>query len=70
METIEGPFGLRFVKVEASEIYIGTNKGAWVYASERPRHRVNLPSFLIMQSPITEAEYSKRSLVMKAALKN
>lgn len=59
MEIIEGPFGLRFVKIKAAEIYLGTNKGAWVYASERPRHRVNLPSFMIMDSPITESQYSK-----------
>ena len=59
MEIIEGPFGLRFVKIKATDIYLGTNKGAWVYASERPRHRVNLPSFMIMESPITESQYSK-----------
>ena len=59
MRIIEGPFGLRFVKIEATEIYLGTDKGAWVYASERPRHRVKLPSFLIMESPITASQYSK-----------
>ena len=59
MKIIDGPFGLRFIQIDASEIYLGTDKGAWVYASERPRHRVNLPSFMIMESPITKSQYSQ-----------
>ena len=49
MEIIEGPFGLRFFKVEDSSVFLGTDKGGWVYANERPRHRVSLPSFLILE---------------------
>lgn len=59
MEYVEGPFGLRFVKVDSCEVYLGENRGAWVYASERPRHRVMLPSFLILESPITVSQYSE-----------
>ena len=59
MKAVEGPFGLRFIKIDATEIYIGTDKGAWVYASERPRHRVSLPSFLILESPITRKQYAE-----------
>ena len=39
--------------------FILVDKGAWVYASERPRHRVNLPSFMIMESPTTKSQYSQ-----------
>ena len=59
MEIFEGPFGLRFIKIEATQIFLGTDKGAWVYASERPRHRVNLPEFMILESPITKAQYAE-----------
>ena len=59
MEIVEGPFGLRFIKIDSTEIFLGTDKGAWVYASERPRHRVNLPSFMIMETPITETQYAE-----------
>ena len=58
MEIVEGPFGLRFIKIDSTEIFLGTDKGAWVYASERPR-RVNLPSFMIMETPITETQYAE-----------
>ena len=58
MDIVEGPFGLRFIKVNSSQIYIGINKGAWVYASERPRHRVNLPAFMILESPISISQYA------------
>lgn len=53
MEFEEGPFGLRFVKIDSGQIFVGTDKGGWIYASERPRHRVDLPSFLIMESQLT-----------------
>ena len=59
MEIVEGPFGLRFIKIEATQIFLGTDKGAWVYASERPRHRVNLPEFMILESPITNSQYAE-----------
>ena len=58
MDIVEGPFGLRFIKVNSSQIYLGINKGAWVYASERPRHRVNLPAFMILESPISISQYA------------
>ena len=59
MDVVEGPFGLRFIKIESSQIFLGTNKGAWVYASERPRHRVDLPSFMILESPISRSQFAK-----------
>lgn len=59
MEFEEGPFGLKFVKIEPCDVFLGEDRGAWVYASERPRHRVKLPQFLILESPITRAEYAQ-----------
>ena len=59
MEIVDGPYGLRFIKIESCQVFLGEDKGAWVYASERPRHRVNLPSYLILESPITESQYAE-----------
>ena len=59
MEIIEGPFGLRFIRIEERQIFLGTDKGGWVHANERPRHRVDLPSYLILESPLTRNQYGK-----------
>ena len=59
MDIVEGPFGLRFIKIDSSQIYLGIDKGAWVYASERPRHRVDLPAFMILESPISRTQFAQ-----------
>jgi hypothetical protein len=41
-----------FVKIEAQSCYIGTDKGGWMYANQRPRYEVRLPSYFILESPI------------------
>ena len=56
METVEGPFGLEFVKVPAGKVFLGTDKGGWIHASERPRHEVELPDFLIMTKPLSKRD--------------
>jgi len=48
--------GLEFQKVEAGSVFIGENKGGWIYASQRPRHQVKCPEFFIMEAPITEKQ--------------
>ena len=58
MEYVEGPHGLRFIRIEESQVFLGTDKGGWVHANERPRHRVELPSFLILESPISKAQFA------------
>ena len=42
--------GIDFVKVEAGITTVGTNKGGWVYASNRPMHEVKIPDSFIMKS--------------------
>lgn len=59
MEYVEGPFGLRFVKIKSQQVFLGTDKGGWVHANERPRHRVDLPSYLILEKPLSVSEYAK-----------
>jgi hypothetical protein len=45
--------GLRFDRVEAQSSFLGTDKGGWMYAGQRPRHEVKLPEYYIMAAPLT-----------------
>ena len=47
--------GIEFHKVEQSSIIIGSNKGGWIYAGQRPAHEVRCPEFYIMMAPLTRA---------------
>lgn len=44
--------GITFQKVDAGSCFLGSNKGGWMYASQRPRYEVRLPDFYIMELPI------------------
>ena len=46
--------GLTFARVEAATTVLGTTKGGWVYASQRPCYEAKLPSFFVMNNPLTE----------------
>lgn len=48
--------GLAFHPVEAQTVVLGTTKGGWMYAGQRPCHEVKLPSFFVMAQPLTERE--------------
>ena len=59
MQTISGPFGIEFLSIPAGKVCVGTDKGGWIHASERPRHEVTLPDFLIMKNPLSTADAAK-----------
>ncbi len=59
MQTISGPFEIEFLSIPAGKVCIGTDKGGWVHASERPRHEVVLPGFLIMKNPLSTADAAR-----------
>ena len=48
--------GLDLVEVPGGECRIGAADG-FAYDNERPRHRLTLPSFLIGQGPVSNADY-------------
>ena len=50
--------GLVFHRVKANSIFIGENKGGWIYASQRPKHEVRCPDFFITEKPLNLAELS------------
>lgn len=59
MQSISGPFEIEFLSIPAGKICVGTDKGGWIHASERPRHEVVLPEFLIMKNPLSTADAAR-----------
>ena len=53
--------GINFLKIKSGITTVGTSKGGWVYASNRPMHEVKNPDFFIMESVFT-IELLKRIL--------
>ena len=53
--------GLSFQKVNSCSVFIGENKGGWIYAGQRPRHEVKLPDFYIMESRLSDKELTEIS---------
>ena len=37
-------------------MFLGTDKGGWIYSSQRPRHEVRLPDYYIMDTPLSERD--------------
>ena len=37
-------------------MFLGTDKGGWIYSSQRPRHEVRLPDYYIMNAPLSERD--------------
>ncbi|MDA8556430.1 hypothetical protein N9K73_03590 [Candidatus Poseidoniales archaeon] len=50
--------GLQFQRIDAQSMHLGTDKGGWIYAGQRPRHEVRLPTYYIMTAPLTGADYN------------
>lgn len=48
--------GIEFYKVNAQSIFLGTDKGGWIYSGQRPRHEVRCPEFYVMKSVLTEKD--------------
>lgn len=48
--------GLEFVPVKETTTVLGTTKGGWVYAGQRPCYEAKTPTFYVMASPITGSE--------------
>ena len=48
--------GLEFEMVESGNIFIGTDKGGWVYSGQRPRHEVECPTFYILKNPLSRTQ--------------
>jgi hypothetical protein len=51
--------GLHFHRVEATEVVMGTTRGGWVYASQRPSYRARLPTFFVLNDPLSDAQVKR-----------
>ncbi|MEC7229160.1 MAG: hypothetical protein VXV95_03820 [Candidatus Thermoplasmatota archaeon] len=48
--------GLKFQMVKAGSVFIGEDRGGWIYSGQRPKHEVRCPDFYIMAAPMTLPE--------------
>ena len=58
MEPIEAN-GLEFIPISSASSWLGSDKGGWIYASQRPRYEVRLPSYYIMKRPLTRGQVAR-----------
>ena len=50
---------MEFIPVESGSSWLGSDKGGWIYASQRPRYEVRLPDFYILKNPLTRGEVAR-----------
>ena len=48
--------GLEFIPIASGSSWLGSDKGGWIYASQRPRYEVRLPTFYILKQPINRGQ--------------
>ena len=58
MEPIEAN-GLEFIPISSGSSWLGSDKGGGIYASQRPRYEVRLPSYYIMKKPLTRGQVAR-----------
>lgn len=51
--------GLEFIPIESGSSWLGSDKGGWIYASQRPRYEVRLPDFYILKNPLTRGQVAR-----------
>lgn len=51
--------GLGFERIDDSSVILGTRKGGWVYAGQRPCYETLVPAFYVMPNPLTPAEVAR-----------
>ena len=48
--------GLEFIPIKSGSSWLGSDKGGWIYASQRPRYEVQLPNYYILKKPLTRGQ--------------
>ena len=51
--------GLEFIPIASGSSWLGSDKGGWIYASQRPRYEVRLPTFYILKQPISRGQIAE-----------
>jgi hypothetical protein len=47
---------IEFTPVQAGSVFLGTEKGGWMYGGQRPRHEVQCPDFYVMKSVLSQSQ--------------
>ena len=48
--------GIEFESVDAGQVFLGTEKGGWMYAGQRPRHEVQCPEFYVTKAVLSQPQ--------------
>ena len=48
--------GMTFIAVDEATTVLGTTKGGWVYAGQRPCYEAKTPAFYTMEHPLTHRQ--------------
>ena len=51
--------GLEFIPIASGSSWLGSDRGGWIYASQRPRYEVRLPQFYILDHPLTRGQVAQ-----------
>jgi hypothetical protein len=51
--------GIEFTPVQAGSVFLGTEKGGWMYGSQRPRHEVRCPEIYVMKSVFKKVKLNR-----------
>ena len=58
MKNIEAN-GLEFIPISSGSSWLGSDKGGWIYASQRPRYEVRLPTYFITKKPLSRGQVAR-----------
>ena len=47
---------IEFISIQSGSVFLGTEKGGWMYSSQRPRHEVQCPEFYVMKSVLSQRQ--------------
>lgn len=50
---------LEFIPIASGSSWLGSDRGGWIYASQRPRYEVRLPSFYILKRPLSRGQVAQ-----------
>ena len=48
--------GIEFESVDAGHVFLGTEKGGWMYGGQRPRHEVRCPQFYVTKAVLSQPQ--------------
>jgi hypothetical protein len=47
-------YDIEFSPIQAGSVFLGTEKGGWIYSGQRPRHEVQCPDYYVMKTALSQ----------------